>query len=218
MARGEKSLPLWFYCIFFFRFGTGDLLSGLISKPSSESAIRRSSRLWRVSSCLVLTTPEGCRAPVPGRLDLEEVPGLAPGAEVALFFAAEMGLVALFVRVLARLVFGSFKRFDAGWAHPARAGKLLHLCYVHGAPLAFGLTRGQANGIGAGVDALPHAIDPPEAQPLVHRLGVGDAGFAGRLFVETNPEFLAWLVRGFEPALKRLGGSKKDDLYRPDSS
>ena len=159
--------------------------------------------------------PEGCRAPVPGRLGLEEVPGLAVGAEVALHFATEVGLVALFVGVLAGLVFGSFKCFDAGGAHSARVGEPLHLPYVHGAPLAFELARGEANGIGVSVDAPPDAIDPPEAQRLVHRLGIGDAGF-GRLLAEADPEFLALMVLCLQPAPKHLGRSKKDDFHCPD--
>jgi len=162
--------------------------------------------------------PEGCRSPVPRRLGLEEVPGLAVRPETALLFTGEARLVSLFVRILAGLVVCAGERFEAGGAHTAGAGKLLGFPDVHGAPLALWVAGGEANGVGVVVHFLAEAVDPTETEGLVDRLGIGDARLAGRLLVEANPKFLTASVRLFEPTLKTSRGWEEDDFHRPDFS
>jgi hypothetical protein len=162
--------------------------------------------------------PEGCRPPVPRRLGLKELPGLAARPETALLFGGEARLVSLFVRILAGLMLCASERFETGGAHTPFAGEFLGFPDVHHAPLALWVAWREANGVGVVVDFPSDAINPAETEGFVDRLGIVDARFAGRLLVEANPKFLAMLVRPFEPTPKPSRSSEEDDFHRPDFS
>ena len=54
--------------------------------------------------------------------------------------------------------------------------------------IAAGFARRESDYVTVFIEALANAVDPSEAQSFIDRLGPGDAGFAGTLFVEADPK------------------------------
>ena len=58
------------------------------------------------------------------------------------------------------------------------------------------------------VDAPQHAVDPAEAEQLVHRLGIGEPALARALLVEPQQKFCGGGVMGREPAPESGAGGE----------
>ena len=150
--------------------------------------------------------PISCHSLVPGSLRAEEFPSGLVCAKLLLLFTSELGALALFVRIDARLFFATgSKGLETCRMHQTRFLELLDAFDVDGAPSASGPARSEANGVAGFVDALSNAVDPAKAQRDPYGLGPGDAGLAGTFFVEAH-ELLAELVMmGFEPGTEAGG-------------
>src|SRR6185312_57422 len=140
------------------------------------------------------------RAPVPGRLGVEERARLRVLAEARLLLGRELRRLGSLERVHARaLGRAGLEGANARGHHATLRGEILDARDVHGAPDARGLPRGEADGVGAGPEAAAYPVDPAEAERLVDRLGPGDAGLPGAALVEADEELLLGLVVGREP-------------------
>ncbi len=144
--------------------------------------------------------PIGGHPLVPRGLRTEELPGGFARAKLLLLFTSELGALALFVRVDARLFCATCgKSLEAGGAHQPLLGKISNEVDVNGAPIAGWLAGSEANCVAGFVDALSNAVDPAKAQRYLYRFGPGDAGFSGILFVEGHELLAELVVMGFEP-------------------
>ena len=95
----------------------------------------------------------------------------------------------LFIRINARAVFFSRReRLQPVRLHSFLFDKSFDVANVDGAPDAAGFARRESDHVTVFIDALANAVDPSEAQSFIDRLGPGDAGFAGTLFVEADPK------------------------------
>jgi hypothetical protein len=88
---------------------------------------------------------------------------------------------------------------EPGGRHPPLLDQLLRAPGVHRAPDAARLARREADRVAVAVDAAAHAVDPAEAQRLVHRLGPGDARQSTTLLVEADEQLAVVGVVALEP-------------------
>ena len=75
------------------------------------------------------------------------------------------------------------------------------------------LARREADHVPLGVDALAHAVDPPEAQRLVHRLRPRHARLAGCLLEVADPQLLLAVVMLLQPRSEVLGSLERCGLH-----
>src|ERR1700676_490362 len=144
--------------------------------------------------------PISCQPLVPGSLRAEEFPSGLVCAKQLLLFTSELGALALFVRVDARLFFATGgKGLQACRMHQTCFLELLGAFDINGAPGASGPAWSEANRVAGFVDASPNAVDPTEAESGVYRFRPGDAEFPGTLFIKANEKFVEFVVMGFEP-------------------
>ena len=131
--------------------------------------------------------PICCHLLVPGSLRAEEFPGDLVGAKLLFLFTSELGVLALFVGVDARLfcVAGG-KSLETGGMHQPLLAELSNEVDVDRTPVAGGLAGSEANCVAGFVDAPSNAVDPAEAEGYCYGFGPVDAGFSGAFFVEAN--------------------------------
>src|SRR5260370_67931 len=178
----------------------GTRLPTCLKAPALSATRRPRPPTRRVLLLLRPHLPPGGGAGVAGRLALKELPGLAVGAEASLVGGGERGRVALLVGVEPSLRRrAGAQRPEPGRSHHAESRQLPGASQVDGAPNTAGLARCEPDDVARGVAALPDAVDPPEAQRRIHRLGPGDARSAGVLLVEPHPELRDGAVMALEP-------------------
>src|ERR1700687_5306870 len=137
---------------------------------------------------------------VPRGLGKEEIPSGLVCAKLLLLFTSELGALALFVRVDARLFFATGgKGFETCRMHQTHFLELADAFDVNGAPGAGRPARSEANRVAGFVDALSNAVDPTEAGSGVYGFRPSDAGFPGTLLMEADKEFAEFAAMGFEP-------------------
>src|SRR5260370_13641094 len=120
--------------------------------------------------------PPDRRALVTWRLRLEERPGLLVRAKRSLRFWIELCLLSLFVAVDRRPVISPpFESLEPRGMHPSEPDQLLRTGDIDCAPGAAGGPRRHTVGVADLIDALSNAVDPPEAERLVHHFRPGDA-------------------------------------------
>src|SRR5712664_2516583 len=99
--------------------------------------------------------PISCHSLVPGSLRAEEFPSGLVCAKLLLLFTSELGALALFVRVDARLFRASrCKRLESGGVHQTHFFELLGAFDVNSAPGAGGPARSEANRVAGLVKTL----------------------------------------------------------------
>jgi hypothetical protein len=123
-----------------------------------------------------------------------------PFAESSISVGVELRRLASLERVDAgALLVAPLERRQPGGRHPPLLDQLLRAPGVHRAPDAARLARREADRVAVAVDAAAHAVDPAEAQRLVHRLGPGDARQSTTLLVEADEQLAVVGVVGLEP-------------------
>src|SRR5205823_8638249 len=95
--------------------------------------------------------------------------------------------------------------------------KFLDVANVDTAPNAAGPARREANLVALFIDRFSKAVDPAEAKSFIDRLGPGDAGLAGILFVEANPEFFRSRMISCEPFAESCGGFEEFEGHSKSS-
>src|SRR5690606_10314087 len=98
-------------------------------------------------------------------------------------------------------------------ADPPFAHQLTHPADVHRAPDPRRLPRREAYRVALLVDALPHPVDPPDAERLVHRLRPGDALPPLALLVESHPQLAGAVVVLGEPGPELRGRGEEARLH-----
>ena len=144
--------------------------------------------------------PICCHLLVPASLRAEEFPGDFAGAKLLFLFTSELGVLALFVGVDARLfcVAGG-KSLETGGMHQPLLCELSNEVDVDGTPVARAFAGSEANCVAGFVEALSNAVDPAKAQCNLYGFGPGDARPSGTSLVEAYEEFLEFVVMGLEP-------------------
>ena len=105
--------------------------------------------------------PISCHSLVPGSLRAEEFPSGLVCAKLLLLFTSELGALALFVRVDARLFCAtSGKGLETCLMHQTHFFELADAFDINGAPGASGPAWSEANRVSGFVDAPSNAIDP----------------------------------------------------------
>src|ERR1700687_3198574 len=145
--------------------------------------------------------PIGRHSLVPGSLRAEEFPSELVCAKHLLLSRSELGALALFVRIDARLFFATgSKGRETCRMHQTRFLELLDAFDVNGAPGAGGPARSETNCVTGFVDAPSNAVDPAEAESCIYGFRPGDARFSRVFFVEAHHQFGEFVVMGFEPS------------------
>src|SRR5260370_1241111 len=144
--------------------------------------------------------PMCCHPLVPGSLRTEEFPSRFVGAKLLFLFTSELGVLALFVGVDARLfcVAGG-KSLETGGMHQPLLGELSNEVDVNCTPVAGGLAGSKTDRVAGFVDALSNAVDPAETECNLYGFGPGDAGLCRIFFVEAYELLAEFVVMGFEP-------------------
>src|SRR2546421_3657196 len=94
--------------------------------------------------------------------------------------------------------------------HATLGGQRERPADVDRAPDAARAARREADGVAALIHAPADAIDPAEAQGLIHRLGPGDARRACAALVEAHQQFCGAAVMSPQPGTKRrTAGDRK---------
>jgi len=141
--------------------------------------------------------------PIRRRLSLKEFPSGFVAFEDAGVWFDEFG-TALLVGVNAgAILLSRGVSFQSRRLHSLFINQSLNVANVHRAPDAVRFARRETNHVTVVIDALANAVDPTKAERFIDGLRPGDAGFAGILFVEANPEFFRFGVIGGEPLAKR---------------
>ncbi|MDB6018191.1 MAG: hypothetical protein JWR19_2680 [Pedosphaera sp.] len=119
-----------------------------------------------------------------------------------------------FIRVTAQF-FGIApgKFLQSGRLHESKLREFTDTLDIDDAPDAFGFARGKADGVADFVEAVPHAIDPAETKGFIQGLGVGDADFAGVLFIKAEAQFGCRGVMGLEPLAEFSGKFEERDFH-----
>src|SRR5262249_42870739 len=100
--------------------------------------------------------------------------------------------------------------------HASQPGEFLDALDVDGAPHAAWSPRRKANLVAHVVDPFAQAVDPPEAERFVHRLGPRDARLAGRPLVESDPQLVFAAMVARQPLPPGGGRGKEERLHRSD--
>src|SRR5215210_80277 len=126
--------------------------------------------------------------PIPRRLGLEEIPRRAVLPEQTAVGLREL-FAPLLVGINTRPVLPPrLKRFQSGGPHAPLFDERPGAPDVDGAPDAAGLARCETDRVAALVHAPAYAVDPADAQRLVHGLGPRDARLARALLVIAHPK------------------------------
>src|SRR4029077_19190130 len=108
-------------------------------------------------------------------LRLEPRPRLLLGPEPPPLHRVELRQVPLLVRIGRGSLATLAERLQPRGAHAPPLRQLLDAADVHRAPVAGRLPRREPVHVALVVDASANAVDPPEAERLVHGLRPGDA-------------------------------------------
>ncbi len=150
---------------------------------------------------------------VGGRLGLEEGPSHFVLAQNFFVRLGERGS-ALLVGIDTGLVGeAGFECFQAGRLHAAFGGKFAGQLDVDRAPNAARPARAETDGVTVVVHAFSDAVDPAETEGFDNRLGPGDAGLAGILFMEADPQFWSGRVVLLEPLVEIGRGFKECEIH-----
>ena len=169
-------------------------------RPAAESSISWASRLNLVSSRLALTTQWVAVRRYHGAWASKNSAAASCSRSRSAYSAGSSAASRALERVHAGL--GLLARLEClapGRGHQALCLQPGHLLDVHPAPVASLLPRGEALSVALRVDPVHHAVDPAEAQRLVHGLRPAHHLPAGGLLVEADPDLGLGVVVGGEP-------------------
>src|SRR5436190_21543887 len=149
---------------------------------------------------------------VPGSLRLEEGPGLLVGSELLLMGATELRVASLVCVDARPLRVGLREGGQPGRGHPSELLQGGDALDVDVAPDALRLPWREPDAVADLVDAVAHAVDPPEAERLVHRLRPRDAGPARGALVKADPQLGLLRVVPLQPATEIRGRAEEPRL------
>src|SRR5687768_8674737 len=162
----------------------------------------------------------GARDPVDGPLPPRRRPALEPlprgrfGAQPRLMLGLELRLVALLVGVdRGAALVARLEGREAGGRHPPFRDQLAGAGDVDRAPDAAGAPRREADRVALVVDLPADAVDPAEAERLVHRFRPRDARPPAALLVEADEQLAGVVVMLLEPGAEVLRGREESGLH-----
>ena len=181
-----------------------------MSSPWAWQSMSWARRRRRVASSFALTTFQIAVFLYPAGRASKSLAAFAFWSSRARYSGRQL-LRALFVRIDAGAVLlAQGERCATGVGHPPFLLELPDLGDVRRAPDARRLARCETDRVARLVDPPPHAVDPAEAQRLVHRLRPGQAGPAAVASVEADQELGGRGVVLLEPAAELDRRGKKD--------
>src|SRR5262245_36206743 len=182
--------------------------------PCSGAVDQRREALQPRGFLLCALHPMCGGAPVPWGLRLKPRPGASVGSKLPGIPGCETRCFHLLVRIQSSLLtVPPFVDLEAVWADALGAHQVADPSQVDCAPDASETARSEADSVGIDVDTVPHAVDPAEAQRLVHRLGPGDAGPAGVALAEPDVQAAMFSVMALEPGAKGRRRLEEHDLH-----
>src|SRR5688500_6718402 len=146
--------------------------------------------------------PQAHRPLIPGRLGAKERARSRHGLELLLVPGGELGRPLLVGIATRPFLIAVLEDAPAGGPHPPCLLELRDAPDIDEAPVASGPARREADRVAVLVQALADAVDPADAEGLVHGLRPGDAGLARSPLVVPDPQLLRGRGVLFEPAPK----------------